>query len=96
MRTVNLKLVRTDGELILEVADDGKGFNERELLNHKSLGLLGMRERAAFMAGRVDIRSASGKGTKVTVTTPIAVPGNAEKLKACGPYGKKTKNSHCR
>jgi signal transduction histidine kinase len=93
-RAVNLKLVQNHSKLILEVADDGKGLNEEILLSHKSLGLLGMRERAAFIGGRVDISSASGKGTKVTVTTPIAMPDKPGKLKAGRFNGKKTKNSH--
>jgi PAS domain S-box-containing protein len=95
-RSVNLKLVQNDGELILEVADNGRGFNEKKLLDHKSLGLLGMRERVAFIGGRVEIRSAPGKGTKVIVTSPIATPGKRRKLKTGGSHGKKIKNSHRR
>jgi PAS domain S-box-containing protein len=95
-RLVNLKLVQNLGELILEVADDGKGFNEKKLQVHKSLGLLSMRERAAFIGGRVDIGSVLGKGTKVTVTTPVTVAGKDRKLKTGRSYGTKTKNSHRR
>ncbi len=89
---VNLKLIQTDGELILEVADDGKGFDERKLLRHKSLGLLGMRERAAFIGGLVKVQSAPGHGTKVTVTSPAARPGGRKKLQVTGSHGKKSKN----
>ncbi|HTF24451.1 MAG TPA: ATP-binding protein, partial [Candidatus Limnocylindria bacterium] len=38
----------------------------------KSLGLLGMRERAAILGGRVNISSAPGKGTTVTAWIPLA------------------------
>jgi PAS domain S-box-containing protein len=95
-RSVKLKLVQNDGELILEVADNGRGFNEKKLLDHKSLGLLGMRERAAFIGGRVEIRSAPGKGTKVIVASPNDAPGKRRKLKAGGSHGKKNKNSRRR
>jgi signal transduction histidine kinase len=95
-RSVCLKLAQTGGEFILEVADDGRGFNERKLLQPGSLGLLGMRERAAIIGGRVEIHSAPGKGTKVIVTTPVAQPGTDSKFKPGSSRGKKTKNSHRR
>jgi PAS domain S-box-containing protein len=95
-RSVKLKLVQNRGELILEVADDGKGFNEKKLLPHKSLGLLGLRERVAFIGGRMEILSAPGKGTKTTVTSPVAETVRRRKLKADGSHGKKNKNSHRR
>jgi signal transduction histidine kinase len=95
-RSVKLKLVHNRGELILEVADDGKGFDEKKLLPHKSLGLLGLRERVAFMGGRVEICSAQGKGTKITVTSPVAETVKRRALKAGGSHGKKNKNSHRR
>jgi PAS domain S-box-containing protein len=92
-RSVSLKLVQSHCELILEVVDDGKGFNEGKLLAHKSLGLLGMRERAAFIGGRFEVCSALGKGTKITVTVP-AGSGRLSKLKTGGSHGKKIKDSH--
>jgi PAS domain S-box-containing protein len=93
-RSGKLKLVQNHGELILEVADDGKGFNEKKLLPHKSLGLLGMRERAAFIGGRVEVDSAPGKGTKVTVIFPVIKSQKHGKLKAGRSNGKKIKNSN--
>jgi PAS domain S-box-containing protein len=95
-RSVKLKLVRNRGELILKVADDGKGFDEKKLLPHKSLGLLGMRERAAFIGGQVKVCSAPGKGTKIIVTSTVAETSGRRKLKAGGSHGKKNKNSHRR
>jgi len=95
-RSVNLRLVQNDGKLILEVADDGKGFDEKKLLLHKSLGLLGIRERAAFIGGGVEICSAPGKGAKITVTSPVTEPGRPRKLKTGGSHGQKSKNSHRR
>jgi PAS domain S-box-containing protein len=86
-RSVNLKLVQNHGELILEVSDDGRGFSEEKLLDHKSLGLLGMRERAAFMGGRVEIRSTPRKGTKVTVTSPVVESRKRRPLKTGGSNG---------
>jgi signal transduction histidine kinase len=95
-RSVKLILVQKRGELILEVTDDGKGFDEKKLLPHRSLGLLGMRERVAFIGGKVKVFSAPGKGTKITVTSPVAETVKRRALKAGGSHGKKNKNSHRR
>jgi signal transduction histidine kinase len=40
----------------------------------KSLGLLGMRERAALLGGQVNVSSAPGKGTSVTAWIPLPSP----------------------
>jgi PAS domain S-box-containing protein len=70
-RSVTLQLVQTRRELILEVADDGKGFKLGRLLGRAALGLLGMHERATRMGGRMKIDTAPGKGTRVTVIAPV-------------------------
>jgi signal transduction histidine kinase len=57
--------------LQLEVKDNGKGIGEAALRGPKSLGLLGMRERAALFGGDVRIAGAPGEGTKVTVSIPL-------------------------
>jgi len=57
--------------LTLEVRDNGKGITSAELLNPKSLGLLGMRERVLPFSGRIEINGVRGKGTQVTVSIPL-------------------------
>jgi signal transduction histidine kinase len=63
-------------QVILEVQDDGKGFNvddtyrEHEL--GQGMGLLGMRERAEMFGGEIEIASCPGEGTLVRVTLPTA------------------------
>ncbi|MFC0773631.1 hybrid sensor histidine kinase/response regulator [Terrimonas alba] len=56
--------------LTLTVEDNGKGFDTSMVL--KSLGLLGMRERAYIMNGQVTIKSEAGKGTTVSVGVPLS------------------------
>ncbi|MDO8778359.1 MAG: PAS domain S-box protein [Burkholderiaceae bacterium] len=58
-------------ELGLEVRDNGCGFDRAAVAKRKSFGLLGMRERALALGGRVDIISAPGKGTVIGVSIPI-------------------------
>ena len=59
---------------ILEVQDNGRGLTGRELSGAKSLGLLGMRERATMLDGEVNIIGRQGKGTTVGVRIPIHRP----------------------
>ena len=60
--------------LVLLVRDNGRGFDQADPSLSKSLGLLGMRERAAILGGRVNISSAPGKGTTVTAWIPFPSP----------------------
>jgi len=57
--------------LLLEVRDNGRGILEEELRRTKSLGILGMRERAYLLGGDLDIHGAAGKGTTVVVRIPL-------------------------
>jgi PAS domain S-box-containing protein len=57
--------------LLLEVRDNGRGILEDELHRSKSLGILGMRERASLLGGELDIQGAEGNGTKVVVKIPF-------------------------
>ena len=68
---VNIYLREEENKLILEVQDNGRGVTGRELSGTKSLGLLGMRERATMLDGEVNIIGRQGKGTTVGVRIPI-------------------------
>ncbi len=71
---VNIYLREEEDKLILEVQDNGRGLTGRELSGSKSLGLLGMRERATMLDGEVNIIGRQGKGTTVGVRIPIHRP----------------------
>ncbi len=62
--------VRADN-LVLEIRDNGRGITEAEMTDRRSLGILGMRERAGMVGGTVDITGAEGEGTRVTVRMPL-------------------------
>ena len=66
-----VKLRRTNQHFELEVKDDGRGITENEIINSRSLGLLGMKERALLVGGEVDIAGANGTGTTVVVRVPL-------------------------
>lgn len=61
--------------VVLNIRDDGKGFNVEEVLNSHNgetrLGLRGMEERVSFLEGQIDIKSEIGKGTEISVNIPL-------------------------
>lgn len=65
-------LVEDEGAFLLEVRDNGKGFTDEPRWPGKSLGILGMRERALLLGGELTIRGAPGKGTTVRARIPDA------------------------
>ena len=73
-KAVSVELRTSGGWLILRVADDGQGLDPKRLSDPLSLGLLGMRERALLLGGRVDFAARRGGGTVVTVRIPTGEP----------------------
>lgn len=59
-----------DENLVLEIRDNGRGITEEEILDKKSLGLLGMKERAMAFGGEFSIRGEPGGGTTVVLKIP--------------------------
>jgi PAS domain S-box-containing protein len=72
--TVDVSLSLESGNLMLEVRDNGEGILESALLDPKSLGLLGMKERALAFGGRVNIVGDPGSGTRVILVIPCGPP----------------------
>jgi signal transduction histidine kinase len=73
-----VRMHRDAEALVLEVADDGIGFNVSEVeanYNERgSLGLVNLRERAELAGGQLQLLSTPGKGTRVQVRIPNAPP----------------------
>jgi signal transduction histidine kinase len=69
---VNIRQERQADSLLLSVEDNGKGITDREIANRKSLGLMGMRERALLLGGEFTIQGRPGAGTTVTVRMPLS------------------------
>jgi len=63
---------RQDGRLVFTVADNGRGFDPRELPARagRHLGITGMKERAALVNGHLNVDSRPGRGTTVTLVIP--------------------------
>jgi len=75
---VTVDLRESDSRITLEVKDNGRGIQRHEISNTKSMGLLGMRERAALLGGVFKIgRLSRGKGTRVKVSIPAPRPNRS-------------------
>jgi signal transduction histidine kinase len=76
-KNVAVSLVYGDGGIEMEIGDDGKGFDARQVFGsvkaegRMGLGLLGMEERVALLDGRLTVRSEPGKGTRIQVHVPV-------------------------
>jgi signal transduction histidine kinase len=71
-KEVQARLEIEDGHLTLEVHDNGTGIPPEKLQKGRSLGILGMRERATLLGGDLSIMGIPGKGTAVRVRIPLA------------------------
>ncbi len=64
--------IRDEGDhVVVAVADNGCGVSHAELARSRSLGVLGMRERAAMIGASFDIRGEPGRGTVVSLRLPV-------------------------
>lgn len=72
-KNAGITLRREDHRVVLEIQDDGIGFDQGsvEARSGRGLGLAGMRERLALVGGRLSIESSSGNGTQVDCIVPL-------------------------
>lgn len=78
-RNVFVIFRRTGGVLQVEIEDDGVGFDlndaalqaGRDAWDRKGLGILGMKERALLINGKIEVCSLPGLGTRVMVRIPV-------------------------
>ena len=75
---VDVRLGTEEGNIVLEVRDNGRGIGEGQLLSGGSLGILGMQERALLLGGALTISGAPGKGTIVRLRIPQVHPIQSE------------------
>lgn len=68
---VDIHLEIEGNNLVLTVSDNGRGIKPEEMSKVKSLGIVGMKERANAINGKLTIQGVSNVGTTVTLTLPI-------------------------
>ncbi len=64
-RKLTVRLDSIDNKIILMIQDDGVGFDAGNVNGDRHFGLTGMKERAAFVKGTLDIDSQPGSGTRL-------------------------------
>lgn len=73
--TVLIQCLERDDGVAIEIEDDGKGFVPASLpppaARERGLGLMGMRERVELFGGTIEVDSAPGQGTRVSVSVPL-------------------------
>ncbi|UZD98319.1 PAS domain S-box protein [Pseudomonas corrugata] len=73
---VGIHLECSDERVLIEVRDNGKGFDPKQL-SEGSLGMLGMRERGHMLGGTVTVHSTVGQGACVQVNIPFQIDPEA-------------------
>jgi two-component system, NarL family, sensor histidine kinase UhpB len=66
-----VRLIREDGQIVLEVRDNGTGFDISSPRKANSFGLAGLRERTYLVEGKFSIESSPGHGTTIEVRIPL-------------------------
>jgi signal transduction histidine kinase len=78
--TVLVECALEGGALVIDVEDDGCGFDPAAVATSaesgRGLGLLGMRERVELLGGVLRVDSAPGRGTHVSVRVPVPTEGD--------------------
>lgn len=69
-----VRVVREGKDVLLLIEDDGRGFSTADPRKPQSLGLVGLRERAHLLRGRVQISSEPGRGTRIEARIPVQGP----------------------
>jgi two-component system CheB/CheR fusion protein len=69
-----VSLQQANGTLVLRIADDGQGFDVREVrarhVEEGGIGLFSIAERLSLVGGRLEIDAAPGQGTRMTIFAP--------------------------
>ena len=89
--TALVRLVRSSGEIRLEVSDEGKGVDQKTQTKIAAgetagVGLRGMQERVRYLGGRVEIHS-NGNGTTVAAIMPVAESERGTAQSSSNPKG---------
>jgi signal transduction histidine kinase len=94
---VGVDLKEAEGQITLEVKDNGRGIARTEIFNNRSMGLLGMRERTELLGGIFQIGNVPRqKGTRVRVSIPLKSPSPAPDPNHEDPFSRRPYSSTSR
>ena len=78
---VEARLQRENDRIVFQVFDNGTGFDPEVAKARKSLGLIGMQERALLLNGEFKTEGVPGSGTTMTLTIPLSSSTAAESVR---------------
>jgi signal transduction histidine kinase len=70
-KSVSVLVEERNSHLLTVIEDDGQGFDSAGKTGDRHLGLVGMRERAELLDGKLTIESSSESGTSIYVEIPL-------------------------
>ncbi|MDI9430728.1 MAG: response regulator [Planctomycetota bacterium] len=84
VRRAAIVVQQGDGSIRLAVCDKGRGFASKCLdsASQGAFGLFTIRERVQFLGGSLTVHSAPGHGSRLILTIPLSVPGEATPRRA--------------
>jgi signal transduction histidine kinase len=68
------------GNIFVSIGDDGRGIRNADLVDSHSWGIAGMRERAQYFGGALEIGGAPERGTRVVLRMPVGELGSETPL----------------
>jgi signal transduction histidine kinase len=68
---VNVGISRKADDIKIVVEDDGIGFDASKIDTDLTFGFFSIRERLKYLGGSLSIDTGPGRGTRVTVTSPL-------------------------
>jgi PAS domain S-box-containing protein len=75
---VNVEISREADDIKIVVVDDGIGFDASKINTDLTFGFFSIRERLKYLGGSLSIDTGPGRGTRVTVTSPLDRKETAE------------------
>jgi signal transduction histidine kinase len=73
VQVATVRVFGTGETMSIVVEDLGVGFDIAEL-QHRGLGLFGLRQQMQYLGGNIEVASAAGVGTRVTLSAPVGAP----------------------
>lgn len=67
---VKIDIYELNNDLILEIKDNGIGFDQNNKKHYESYGIIGMKERVFLLDGELTISSKKDRGTKIQIKLP--------------------------
>jgi PAS domain S-box-containing protein len=73
--SVAIRMGQSNSHLHVQIQDNGIGVQQKEIDSFKSLGLIGIRERAQLLGGQARIKGKKNEGTNIDILVPLASEG---------------------